>query len=509
MAEQQLARLDALARRVEQLNPPAASFLILWRLGALDGLASDIDQQRRPGVRDAIAEAIRRFEISRDDVALASAEVMLAQFELGFLGRPEALDRAVAQVTRAERAVARAGRPVRSDMNLAAVRGTLALWQGSFEEAARGFRAARAIAEREGFSTVSIDGSIVIALARGGRVRDAVAEARDAMARQAKVHGDLHPSMAHAHGYLAMALELSGDHEAALVERRIASARIAAKRNSPPLRTAWGRIYELELELRLGKTPIDARAVLHAIAGRGATPRLHNRDALATVRRAGLFSTYVWGVAHGVAEPAALGDHAATLAFWRGDHEAAAQLASAATCGAAGCADWVRFSRWLAVTGDAKSIDRKLAALERDYDLAPLALAYSGVVLATLGRWSDARPKLEAARGEPNIWENQADLSELDTWLALARIETGDRAAARSALEESLRVLSISHNGTDGFTYTMPVAQRALADLVWEAGDHVRARDLMTRARDGFERLGPLLDPQRLRAERWLADHPH
>lgn len=182
----------------------------------------------------------------------------------------------------------------------------------------------------------------------------------------------------------------------------------------------------------------------------------------------------------------------------------------AARCaGPHACSDWIRFSRWLALLADAKAghttkLDDRLAALEADYH-GGTAAAYTGIVLASLGRWHEARVKLEAARAVANVWARRAecDLAEVDAWLGIAWIEDGDAAHARQPLEESLAVLP---DWVNGFSYMTPVAELALAQLP-DIADHPRARLLVERARDGFARLGKFREPQRQQAIRWLAEH--
>ncbi|MEO7095148.1 MAG: hypothetical protein ABI175_17945, partial [Polyangiales bacterium] len=155
-----------------------------------------------------------------------------------------------------------------------------------------------------------------------------------------------------------------------------------------------------------------------------------------------------------------------------------------------------------------RDLDARLAALEAEYAHDKQAVVYSGIVLAELGRWRDARARLEAVRGTPNIWDSQADLAELDAWLGLARAKDGDREGARRAFEESLRVISIWRNGIDGLSYMHPRVELALAPIVWDAGDRVRARYLAGLAITGARRLGPFHDAERVEAEAWLAAHP-
>ena len=66
----------------------------------------------------------------------------------------------------------------------------------------------------------------------------------------------------------------------------------------------------------------------------------------------------------------------------------------------------------------------------------------------------------------------------------------------------------------EGFSYTTPVAQLALAELLWVRNskdshadaDRTRARRLAERARDGFTELGPFETAHRDAAIKWLDD---
>ena len=183
-----------------------------------------------------------------------------------------------------------------------------------------------------------------------------------------------------------------------------------------------------------------------------------------------------------------------------------------ARCARAPCDDWIRVSRWLAILVDARAgraadVDARLDALEQAYAGDHQAVATSGVVLASLGRWADARTRLARARAMPNVWERQSDLVEVDAWLGLALVHAGDLTAARASFQEALDTLKAPLNGLDGFTYMTPVAQLGLAQLLPDS-DRARARRLATRARDGFTRLGPHRSQDRDAAIRWLAEHP-
>ncbi len=296
-----------------------------------------------------------------------------------------------------------------------------------------------------------------------------------------------------------MTLDAAGEPEASLAAR----SQLEKLQHGDGYQQIWGQAYRLDVEHRLGRrSPTTVETLKHLV---GTTPPLHNSDGPATVRRAGMFELYAHSVEQAMSDDDRLDDHRAILAFQRGDRAAMARHARVVVerCERSPCSDWIRFSRWLAVL-DSKTVDQDLAVLERDYRSDKSALAYSGIVLASLDRWAEARTKLEAARGAPHIWESQTDLTELDGWLGLARLRAGDVTGARVVFEEGLATMSIWHNGFPGLGYMTPVIELALADLLW-ASDRERARRLATRAVAGFTRLGRAVD--RASAERWLAQH--
>ncbi len=519
-ADRALGELDKLSREIETLDGASAADAIRGRLELEVEVARDKDVRRLAAARVSAIDAIRRIEASRDDVALAHAYLILASLEMGSLHRPEAV-RATDAVDRAAQAVTRAGNPVYATLALAESRGQLGLALGRFDDAAGGFRDAIRIATLAGADPTRDEIGLIIALARGERPTEAIATAIHGQQRTVDRFGANHAQTGWAHNSLSSAYELAGDLESAVRERRLAAETYASSTTSPPQRKTWGRAYVVELELRAGKgREPDTIALLRDLAKLGTTPAGHNPDGIATARRAGLFDAFRFGAERTdiTGEDERL-DHLATLAFARGDSAAMARFAtaSAARCAKPGaCTAWIRFSRWLAVLADARThpstVDARLAALESEYAI-PSATAYSGIVLASLGRWSDARPKLETAR-DATIWEYQQDLAELDAWLGLARRMAGDLPGARAAFEESLRVLSIERNGIEGFSYTTPVAQIALADLLWVRdskdphadADRTRARRLAERARDGFTKLGPFETTHRDEAIKWLDD---
>ena len=495
--DREAVALATIANALEALDPPSASGTLLARFDLLEQAAFDMDLHRLPAVREAIADAIRRTEASRDDAALAAADVQLAALGV----EPVPLENAGELIARAEVAVNRAGQPVVTTIQLLATRANLALVGARFGDAERFAREARSLVAANDldlmFEPEGVQQTLISALALDERTAEAEAEARTWLARDAGTQ----PSLVAVHFMLSFTLARAGDLAGALAEHRLADAGFKQELDPSAARDVWNPIYELDLALQIGAAPPDTAAMIAAVAGHGTTPPRQNPDSAATLRRAGLFAAYVYAVEHGTEA-----DHAATLAYERGDLATATRLAADAVKTCAACATTIVWSRWLVALADRDHVDAALAALEAAYQGDPAAVANSGIVLGNLERWPEARAKLEAAR-TAGTWEWQADVVELDGWLGLARAATGDRDGARSAFEEALRVISILHNGSDGFSYMTPVAELALAGLLPDA-ERRRARGLAARARDGFARLGPLREARRQDAIRWLAEHP-
>ncbi len=499
-------RHAAIARDVEAIDAPSAAVLISDRAWLLSAHADDVDQQRRPAARKELLDGLRRIENSGDNVAIATAYTALGGLESA-VGDGDAVAKIGELMPKIEAAVRRAGDPVLPALHLAQLRGEHAMRQGRFVDAIPLLRTAVALAREHGalWDYINISRLVFHALIESGDSRTALAESGDWVTYETRRHSATHPLATGALLAHAIVLDPVGELEKSLVTReKVAKVMHNLGAHAP----IWTRAYILHLEHRLGRRPADTAEILGKLVG--TTPPRHNPDGPATVRRAGMFELYAYSVEQGMTDEDRRADHAAILAFQRGDRATMAREASivVARCKAKPCADWIRFSRWLALLTD-PTPDAQLAALEREYP-DKSALAYSGIVLAQLGRWDDAKNKLEAARGVPNIWESQSDLTELDGWLGLARVRAGDLAGARTLFEEALATMSIWGNGFDGFSYMTPVVQLALAEILWRApdGDRARARRLATRAVAGFVRLGPQRAVDKASAENWLADHP-
>jgi tetratricopeptide (TPR) repeat protein len=488
-----LARLDGLATQIEVLDPPRAALPLLLRADIATHVAWDY-ANRLPRARRVLADAIARIEAGHDDVAIADIHTLEANFD-AFIER-DGDPRALAEVAigKAAAAIERAGHPHDQVENLMLVRGVLARATGDHDRAITEFRAAVAqVDPDDGDDELPTSRwQLATALAAAGRQRDAFAEI-DRIPTQ----------VSSTHMGRADLLDYGGDLDGALREAMLLGTEMAMD-DGPKFHDAWNGAWITNLRIRLGRVdPARELAAIHALAHQGTTPPKQNPDGPSTARRAGHFEAFAYAAERELATDTdeAL-DNAAILAFQRGDTATAKTLGAKveARCHVKSCADWIRTSRWFVAE------PASFAALEREYDGDRSAVATSGILLASLGRWDAARTKLEAARAIPNVWERHSDLLEADTWLALARLEHGDPAGARALLEEANDVLAFYRNGFEGFSYMTPVAQLELAKLL-PATDHARARRLAERARDGFVRLGPLRAAQKQAAIDWLAQN--
>jgi hypothetical protein len=137
----------------------------------------------------------------------------------------------------------------------------------------------------------------------------------------------------------------------------------------------------------------------------------------------------------------------------------------------------------------------------------PNVLAYTRGLLALASRdWAMAITELERAQATLAPQQRRtADEGENFALIGLAHVEAGEPRLALRPLEHAL---DITWACCQGFHYFTPIAQLALARALWATGgDRTRARKLADHARDGFARLGPGRERDRLAAIRWLAEH--
>ncbi|HTR49231.1 MAG TPA: hypothetical protein VMJ10_00910, partial [Kofleriaceae bacterium] len=506
------ARLDAIARELEALHRPSAALPLALRAELIARNSWDV-ASRLPIARAAIAEARARIAATRDDVMLASIEALTAMFEIFYERDGDHIAAGEAALARADEALARAGSPIEVSVEVTSTHGLLAKARGADDDAVRFFHdaAARDVSdppEQHGLM-------YALALARAGDSQTARAELERQLASAIASYGEDDAITEMIHRFLVPVLDYGGDLAGSLAHQRRANA-IEAARPHPPHTLAWNTIFMVDLARRVGE-PNDREllAAVHELAGHGTTPPHQSPDGISTARRAGLFATFERATELEADTTGDAGlDAAVWLAFARGDDAELARRSAQVVerCARASCDDWIRLGRWLAIlvevrAGRGGDVEARLEELERAYSGDRQAIANSGVVLASLGRWDAARDRLARARDMPNVWERQSDLLEVDAWLGLALVRAGEPAAARARFEEALDTLSIPINGLEGLSYMTPVAQLALAQLLPES-DRARARRLATRARDGFARLGPHRAADRDAAAKWLVDHP-
>jgi tetratricopeptide (TPR) repeat protein len=507
-----MARLDATTREIERIHPPAAAAPLLLRAMQIANNSWDVASRLR-AARTAIEDARTRITATRDDIVLVGLELLAVKFELRLERDGDRIARASAALVRAEQALARAGYPLVLSVRVAIARGNLAATRGDDAAAIAAFRDAMA-RETDPDPMSSSALGYVMTSAYAGDTGAAIAELERRLPKVMARYGEDHAATRWMHNFFAMVLQLDGNYTGALAHYRAAIA-IQSKAEKGP-RLVWGKTYETELAVLAGAaTDREVLDTVHHIAGLGTTPPHQSPDGIATVRRAGLFATFERAaeLESDTGENEAL-DAAALLAFARGDDAELVRRMRAMTarCARAACDDWIRVSRWLEIIVDARAgrahdVDARLDALEETYAGDHQAIANSGVVLASLGRWADARTRLARARAMPNVWERQSDLVEVDAWLGLALVHAGDLTAARTSFQEALDTLKAPENGLDGFTYMTPVAELGLAELL-PVSERARARRRALRAQAGFARLGPHRNRDRDAAIRWLADHP-
>ena len=177
-------RLDAIARELEAIYPPAAASPILARAGVLANVTWDV-AARQPRAREAIADAIRRIAATRDDVMLADAYLLEATFELDDERDGDPVARAAAALELAAQAIARAGGPREPSASLAYQRARLASDRGEAEAAVVAYRAAMA-EDREGVLGSWPHSALARALALAGRDADARTEAETMIATRVR-----------------------------------------------------------------------------------------------------------------------------------------------------------------------------------------------------------------------------------------------------------------------------------------------------------------------------------
>jgi hypothetical protein len=400
------------------------------------------------------------------------------------------------------------------------MRAWLDMRHGNVARAASTFRDVVVEQERELHGASSLQRPLfVLALLSEGSNQEAIAAAREVVARESQVLG-VHARVAQAHDLLSTAYWRTGDVSNALAEatrglevyRRIGNVRIATLQNVD--------LWRLDLALQRGdQRVIDesvARISERAPANKPvaetwfdiARDTMHEFQIVCCRRTTALADFAAERARAATTDPvllARIDDLRAYRAFGKGDWVAMESAARAAGAKLAPDPSTPIRAAWLLAVADAHAgrtsdAEARLRELARFRDAGNLARMFEAWGLLALRRVHDARTLLEEARSKSTDRRGR-DFTELTAWLAVARLEDGDLAGAVAAANDSLSHWVI-------IDYFTPMTHFALARALWDSGgDRDRAQRAAVLARDGYARLGPARAADRDAVVRWLADH--
>jgi tetratricopeptide (TPR) repeat protein/predicted Ser/Thr protein kinase len=465
------------------------------------------DPSSRAAIRSLLQRAIRYAEAHHEDVHLPLVLVQLITLE-----RMDGADRSKldALFERADAALVRAGNPSRSAAELALAHADFDAAQHRFPEAFVAYDRAIAASNPRWLHlrNYALIGASTVRAQYGDRV-GAVERARELVTAVATRFGDDFWMTAEKRIELARRLMLTDDARGALAQLDAAIATYS-RRFGTHENLDSARLYQIACLVRLGDEAQAEKIADHVIAG---TATVESWLALARRgRRSGLLEIMPLALARAeqlqptVPQHHEIDELRVEHAFMRGDVSAMGAAVRTA-------------APWAAAYADARAGRKRdaIAALEslqaRADSTDPLSrattLAREGMVWFALERWPDSIAKLDAARTTyVDARYTQIPRDETDAWLGAARVRAGDYQAAIPILDESLEIAASSDWELDGWSYTTPMAQLALARALWETGgDRQRARLLAEAARDGYQRLGPFREPERQQAIDWLAKH--
>jgi len=516
-----LAGLQRVAVRLETLGLSGAREASI-RAGYLVSFAIE-DRDRNPAARAAIADTIRRAELSRDDTILAGIYSELGRLELATGNDKNMISDALA---RGEAALLRAGRTG----GLAVLRAELEVRAGRLDRAVELLRGDLAqtshwlqtAAPSSPWARVdTIQARLIDVLARLDRHTDAIDEARKIVASSIQALGDMHSRTSQAHGRLARALARGGRFADALAAADTRVAILDAIQGAPSdIQSA--HLWRMSFAERLGRADLVAEARAAAIRV-GAAPDaiFHGLYDIGAIELARAELERMATTPSGFSAMA-IEDALAGCAFMYGDlagmKEHAKRVSPNVPEESLANPKWLfgfpapMASWWLAiddaVAGRSTEAEARLAKLAFLHassvpNVAAASYMNDGWVLVALTRWDDAVRAFES--NAAGVW-SRADRVELGAWLGLSRLEAGDPAGALAPLEECL---DAGMELYEGFQFYTPMAELALARALWATdGDKARARYLAGQAREHFARLGPFKEPERQKAIRWLAEHP-
>jgi tRNA A-37 threonylcarbamoyl transferase component Bud32 len=506
------SKLEAAAKRLDQLGVAEAAYAWFWRahmlVGAVpdaNGMNDELRKQRIALAQDVVSTAIRRATELRNDLYLAGAYLVAVRLAVKQGDRAKVDD----AIDKLASALERAGQPRRFSGDLAEERLGIALRRGQLDHART---------ELENMTRL-----------RTGLDRGYPRMIGERRADLAFASHQLALWLALRRNTLAYTITLWGpDHRTTVLARKSV---IEALLRTNDLRGADAEIEALiATEQRIGASETELAA---------------QRQQLLPI---------AWHVGDHARAEALISQMPDRVEVWRalvnevlgnGDIELASLLLQHATA-PDGTLDWVReYIAFMHADGPALREAARRAIAEHAQEGPGILLLYQDAVdghddpmhaaaaeqLAHLQdpqqrafgnmlvaiaqrRWRaaataarealDLRAKQIASLGAMASGRDW-DESELLTFLGLALVESGD---AKTALEPLERSLALLHDCCSDFHYNAPISQLALARaLVATGGDAARARTLAAAARDGFARLGPGRDTDRQAAIRWLESH--
>ncbi len=465
-------------------------------------------------------EAVDFATSNRDDINLPAAYAALSDLEAQLGNR----DVATEALERADDALVRAGRPAVIAVQISQSHARLDASRGRLDVALREYREAVALGARVPDVADNARIELALLLGRLGLRAEAAQVSRETVAAIEGRQGDtLEVTLGRYN--LFWILLASGDLAGAREQSDKVITYLEATRG-PSVSRGWTYLMRAIVETAAGNPTAalaSAKAWAAAIAnGRPITaPFLVDLAYSANSVGASELVPLAWAQAeplHPGADQLALATDLRALVALRHHHDVeAVSLAHQVPADP----KHERFAPWIVAIAEARaghvaSAESALQAARANLPAAPLAHAFAGVLdgltLIELQRWRDAVAQLDRVHGEMAVASiNGFALGELLTWLGIARLETGDFAGSRAALEEAVGI-AWGLAGATAHMFFTPIAQFALGRALWaapDASDNDRARAIrqVEAARDGFQLQGH--QQEREQALAWLAAHPH